>query len=134
MNHVLDYRGYRFFQSSFHPDEKGTILSVNHDFLGTMVTYIGYFLLYFGLLAILFTKKSRFGQVIRKLKRLNVTTKWAGTIILFLISCQGYGQSDIDPMDSIFQKNWIPFYCTIKFRKHMLQSSAAWSSRMPTGG
>lgn len=69
-----------------------------------MVTYIGYFLLYFGLLAILFTKKSRFGQVIRKLKRLNVTTKWAGTIILFLISCQGYGQSDIDPMDSIFQK------------------------------
>ncbi|WP_083158115.1 cytochrome c biogenesis protein CcsA [Allomuricauda sp. CP2A] len=104
MNHVLDYRGYRFFQSSFHPDEKGTILSVNHDFLGTIVTYIGYFLLYFGLLAILFTKKSRFGQVIRKLKRLNATTKWAGTIILFLISCQGYGQSDIDPMDSMVQK------------------------------
>src|SRR5690606_33024400 len=35
MNHILDHRGYRFFQSSFHPDEKGTVLSVNHDFWGT---------------------------------------------------------------------------------------------------
>lgn len=104
MNHVLDYRGYRFFQSSFHPDEKGTILSVNHDFLGTMVTYIGYFLLYFGLLAILFAKKSRFGQVVRKLKRLNMTTKWTGTILLLLVSYQGFGQSNIDPMDSMIQK------------------------------
>ncbi len=45
MNNILDHRGYRFFQSSFDPDEKGTILSVNHDFWGTWVTYIGYFLI-----------------------------------------------------------------------------------------
>lgn len=32
MNHILDYNGYRFFQSSYDKDEKGTILSVNHDF------------------------------------------------------------------------------------------------------
>jgi len=25
MNHILNYKGYRLFQSSFHPDEKGTI-------------------------------------------------------------------------------------------------------------
>lgn len=31
MNHVLDYRGFRFFQSSYDQDEKGTILSVNND-------------------------------------------------------------------------------------------------------
>jgi len=43
MNHVLDHGGYRFFQSSFHPDEKGTVLSVSHDFWGTWITYIGYF-------------------------------------------------------------------------------------------
>ena len=30
MNNVMDYRGYRFFQSSYDPDEKGTRLSVNH--------------------------------------------------------------------------------------------------------
>ena len=34
MNHILNYQGYRLFQSSFHPDEQGTILSVNHDFWG----------------------------------------------------------------------------------------------------
>ncbi|MDP2059463.1 MAG: cytochrome c biogenesis protein ResB, partial [Flavobacteriaceae bacterium] len=54
MNHVLDRKGYRFFQSSFDQDELGTVLSVNHDFWGTWITYIGYFLLYFGLMAILF--------------------------------------------------------------------------------
>jgi hypothetical protein len=31
MNNVLDYQGYRFFQSSFDPDER-ELLSVNHDF------------------------------------------------------------------------------------------------------
>ncbi len=42
MNNVIDYGGYRFFQSAYDPDEKGTRLSVNHDALGTNVTYIGY--------------------------------------------------------------------------------------------
>jgi len=104
MNHVLDYRGYRFFQSSFHPDERGTILSVNHDFWGTWVTYAGYFLLYLGLLAILFAKKSRFGLVVRKLKRINGGTKWAGVVALLLITGQGYGQNGVDPMDPMVQK------------------------------
>ncbi len=58
MNNILDYKGYRFFQSSFDPDEKGTILSVNHDYWGTLITYIGFILLFFGLMAILFTKHS----------------------------------------------------------------------------
>src|SRR5690606_23201816 len=48
MNHVLDHGGHRFFQASFNPDEKGTILSVNHDWWGTWVTYLGYTLLYIG--------------------------------------------------------------------------------------
>jgi len=69
MNHILDYRGYRLFQASFDPDEKGTILSVNHDFWGTWVTYIGYFLLFAGLLGILFTKNSRFGELKQKLEK-----------------------------------------------------------------
>ncbi len=29
MNNVLDYKGYRFFQSSYDQDEMGTIFSVN---------------------------------------------------------------------------------------------------------
>jgi hypothetical protein len=68
MNHVLDYDGYRFFQSGFDPDEKGTQLSVSHDFWGTWITYIGYFLLYLGLMAILFNSHTRFAREVGKSK------------------------------------------------------------------
>jgi hypothetical protein len=72
MNNVLDKSGFRFFQSGFQPDEKGTILAVNHDIWGTWITYLGYFLLYFGLMAILFDRNSRFGELkkyLNKIKR-----------------------------------------------------------------
>lgn len=48
MNHPLNYGGYKFFQMSYDPDEKGTVLSVNHD-PGVLPTYIGYGLLALGL-------------------------------------------------------------------------------------
>ncbi len=60
MNHVLDYRGFRFFQSSYDPDEKGTILSVNHDFWGTLISYISYVILLLGFVITLLGKNSRF--------------------------------------------------------------------------
>ena len=60
MNNVLDYKKYRFFQSSYDQDDKGTILSVNHDFYGTKITYLGYFLLTLGFIFSLFSKTSRF--------------------------------------------------------------------------
>lgn len=69
MNHVLDHKGYRFFQSSFHPDEKGTVLSVSHDFWGTWITYTGYFLLYLGLMGLLFFGKTRFRELGKALKK-----------------------------------------------------------------
>ncbi|ALO15067.1 Cytochrome c biogenesis protein CcsA [Salinivirga cyanobacteriivorans] len=56
MNNILKMEGYRFYQSSYDKDEKGTILSVNHDTTGTTVTYIGYFLLTLGLLWSLVSK------------------------------------------------------------------------------
>ena len=70
MNHILNYGGYRFFQSSFDQDEQGTYLSVNHDFWGTWISYFGYFLLTLGLILSLFNKKSRFYMVSQKIKRL----------------------------------------------------------------
>jgi cytochrome c-type biogenesis protein CcsB len=71
MNHVIDYRGYRFFQSAYDPDEKGTILSVNHDQLGTNVTYLGYLLMSIGMLLSLFSSTSRFRELLGKLKKSN---------------------------------------------------------------
>ncbi|WP_457596181.1 cytochrome c biogenesis protein CcsA [Hydrogenimonas sp.] len=69
MNHVLDYRGYRFFQSSYDMDEKGTILSVNHD-PGTIPTYIGYFLLALGMFGSMLTYSSRFQTLMRRAREL----------------------------------------------------------------
>jgi len=68
MNHILDYDGYRFFQSSFDKDEMGTILSVNHDFWGTWISYIGYIFLTLGLVMTFFSKNSRFQNLSRSLK------------------------------------------------------------------
>ena len=83
MNHVLDHKGYRFFQASFDPDEKGTVLSVNHDRLGTWITYIGYFLLYLGLLGIMFFGKTRFKDLAKSLEKLK-KKKAAITAVLAL--------------------------------------------------
>ncbi|MBK0368987.1 cytochrome c biogenesis protein CcsA [Flavobacterium agrisoli] len=85
MNNVLDHKGYRFFQSSFDPDEKGTVLSVNHDFWGTNITYFGYTLLYIGLLGILFTKSSRFSDLKRKLNKVN--QKKSSLLVLLVLFC-----------------------------------------------
>lgn len=70
MNSTLIYGGFQFFQSSYDPDETGTVLSVNND-PGTIPTYIGYFLLALGLLMNMFDKKSRFSKLIKYSKNFN---------------------------------------------------------------
>ena len=71
MNNVLDYKGYRFFQSSYDPDEQGTILSVNKD-PGKLPTYLGYFLLTVGFVWSFFGKYSRIWQLGKYLKKQNL--------------------------------------------------------------
>ncbi|MEK9614206.1 MAG: cytochrome c biogenesis protein CcsA [Flavobacteriaceae bacterium] len=84
MNHVLDHRGYRFFQASFNPDEKGTILSVNHDWWGTWITYVGYFLLYMSMIGIFFIGKTRFKDLSKALDKINVKKKALSALLLIL--------------------------------------------------
>jgi cytochrome c-type biogenesis protein CcsB len=66
MNHILKYRGYRFYQTSYDDDEQGTILSLNHDGLGTAVTYAGYIMLTLGIIMSLLNRKSHFRSLISK--------------------------------------------------------------------
>jgi len=94
MNNILDHKGYRFFQAQFDQDEKGTILSVNHDFWGTWITYIGYFLLYFAMLAILFNKNTRFADIKRKLERVKLKKSKMLTVLLFFISFSAFSQHE----------------------------------------
>ncbi len=84
MNNVLDHKGFRFFQASFDQDEKGTILSVNHDYWGTWITYIGYTLLYIAMLMILLVKGSRFKDLEKKLN--GIKLKKASLVLVLLVS------------------------------------------------
>lgn len=75
MNNILDYDGYRFFQSSYDPDEGGTYLSVNHDAPGTIISYIGYALLTLGMVMLFFGKNTRFAQLSKNLKNMRNKTE-----------------------------------------------------------
>ena len=93
MNNILNHKGYRFFQASFDPDELGTILSVNKDFYGTLITYIGYILLYIGLLATMFYGRTRFKDLGKKLNNLKVSRE-ATKIIILLFSITSLNSQD----------------------------------------
>ena len=98
MNHTLEYGGYKFFQSSYDPDEKGTVLSVNHD-PGKIPTYIGYFMLALGLFLNLFNPYSRF----ERLARLKVE-KLLSVSAVFLILFSGQANSQENPQNISFEK------------------------------
>src|SRR6185312_9685124 len=89
MNNVMDYRGYRFFQASYFPDESGTILSVNADRWGTNVTYLGYFLLFTGMFFTLFWKGTHFWKLNNSLKQMH--TKIFILIPFLLLLEVGFG-------------------------------------------
>ena len=82
MNNILNYKGYRFFQSSFDQDELGTVLSVNQDYWGTMISYLGYFLMVVGMVFTLFIPGSRFQKIIRLSSKLQVQRKSGKAFVL----------------------------------------------------
>ncbi len=85
MNHILDHGGYRFFQSSYDQDELGTVLSVNKDRPGTMVTYVGYILLAIGLIAIVISNKTRFRYLSSQIDRVHKKRQKLATAIIGLL-------------------------------------------------
>ncbi len=83
MNNILKYKGYRFFQSSYDTDEKGTILSVTHDGLGTSITYFGYLIMAIGMILTLFNKNSRFKKLLRTSASLREERKKLFALLIF---------------------------------------------------
>ena len=131
MNHVLDHKGYRFFQASFSPDEKGTVLSVNHDWWGTYLTYAGYLMLYLSMISIFFIGKTRFKDLSRSLDKINLK-KQGLTVLLMLLSLyglKGYSQSSIHTQqsaidfDSIITSDAFPVEHAEKFGTLIIQDA-----------
>ena len=130
MNHILNHSGFRFFQASFDPDEKGTVLSVNHDYFGTLITYIGYFLLYIGLLGIMFFGKTRFKDLAKQLEKVKIK-KQNLTLIFVLFSSLVFSQDlhdhqqkiNLKQIDSIIINNPIDKLHAAEFGSLVIQDS-----------
>lgn len=80
MNRILTHRGYRFYQSSYDPDGRGSWLSVNHDPWGIGVTYAGYALLGLSMLGVLFSRSGEFLRLLR-----HPLLRKGGFLLLFLL-------------------------------------------------
>lgn len=65
MNNVWKYRSVRFYQSSYDPDMRGSILALNSDPLGIPVTYAGYALLFLSLVWLLVDPKGAFRRLFK---------------------------------------------------------------------
>ncbi len=76
MNHIVSYEAYRFYQSGYDPDNKGTYLSVSYDPYGVIITYLGYALLLGSMLLFFFSKKTEFSRLIKSpiLKQLAIAS------------------------------------------------------------
>jgi len=136
MNNILDHRGYKFFQASFDPDEKGTILSVNHDYWGTWFTYLGYYLLYFGLMAILLSKHARMESLRRQLDKIKKKKSQLIMVVLFMMSLNVFSQTphsassghenlrpNIIQLDSILKLNITPVAEADRFGHLVIQDT-----------
>jgi len=88
MNNILYHNGFKFFQSSYDPDELGTVLSVNHD-IGHWPTYLGYFLLTLGLVMNFFDKNSRFSKLTSYIAKANQTA------VLFVVALLIFGTTNL---------------------------------------
>ena len=130
MNNILNYKGYKFFQSSYNitPQYEETHLSVNHDFWGTTITYIGYFLLYAGLVFILFMKNTRFDFLRKSLQKIRTKKSSLTTIALLFIASVSFSQDHNHVMtkaqiDSVLTENYIDVLHTERFSKLVIQDA-----------
>jgi len=65
MNRIFCQDGYRFYQTSFDSDYRGTLLTVNYDPWGTPITYAGYALLTLSMLLMLIDPNATFRKLLR---------------------------------------------------------------------
>ena len=80
MNNIYSHRSYRFYQSSYDEDGKGSVLAINADPYGIPVTYTGYALLFISLIWMLIDPKASY----RKLLASQLLKKGALMMLMFI--------------------------------------------------
>jgi cytochrome c-type biogenesis protein CcsB len=110
MNNILKHKGYRFYQSSYDTDEKGTVLSVNQDALGSGVTYLGYFMMIVFIILSFFAPGSRFKKLLKESRKAVAVTGILLLMILlpgFTASAQSYPKPPDAAEAKAFGKIWV---------------------------
>ena len=92
MNNIYSHRSYRFYQSSYDEDGKGSVLAINADPYGIPVTYTGYALLFISLIWMLIDPKASY----RKLLASQLLKKGA-LMMLMLISMGNLQAAEVLP-------------------------------------
>ena len=131
MNHILDHKGYKFFQSSYDlsGNKEQTHLSVNHDWWGTFITYLGYSLLYTGLICIFFAKNTRFDHLKNTLKKIRKKKATLSIIATLFLSSVFYGQHNTNHsvsdqvIDSILKANLVSLEHAESFNRLIIQDA-----------
>ncbi|WP_430929125.1 cytochrome c biogenesis protein CcsA [Polaribacter marinivivus] len=130
MNNILNYKGYKFFQASYDLSggKEQTHLSVNHDWWGTFITYLGYSLLYTGMICIFFAKNTRFDSLknsLRKIRKKKATLSLIGALFLssFTFSQHTNHVVSNQQIDSILKANLVSLEHAEEFNKLVIQDA-----------
>ena len=92
MNRIFTYRHYRFYQSAYDKDGKGTTLAVSYDPWGIGITYTGYALLLLSILGFFFQKDSMFRKLLRHPALQRKAAMLLGIVLFSSAACMASGQ------------------------------------------
>ena len=130
MNNILNYKGYKFFQASYDLSggKEQTHLSVNHDWWGTFITYLGYSLLYTGMICIFFAKNTRFDSLknsLRKIRKKKATLSIIGALFLSTFTFSQHTNHVVSnqQIDSILKANLVSLEHAEEFNKLVIQDA-----------
>ena len=92
MNNIYSHRSYRFYQSSYDEDGKGSVLAINADPYGIPVTYTGYALLFISLIWMLIDPKASYSKLLA-----SQLLKKGALMMLMLISMGNLQAAEVLP-------------------------------------
>ena len=93
MNNIGNVEGYRLYQSSYDSDGQGVALGVYHDPYGIAVTYMGYLMLFVGIVCTLLSKKTMIRSLYKK------ATQPVVTLLALLFMAQNVSADELPCVD-----------------------------------
>lgn len=124
MNNVLDIDGYRLFQSSYDDDLKGSLITVAHDPIGTMITYIGYVMLAISMILFLIGRRNYFHQIL-------ANPLWKTFAVVALVMIPGLGSAT---KQCFVEQNFAKIPIIYNGRITLMETYALDFTRKLTGG